>query len=155
MQEPFECVGIFTVEALPRAPGTYLLTLELQGPACLHVGRLGDRVLPAGRYAYVGSAHGPGGPQARVARHLNPARREHWHIDRLTAIAPVTGIWAIISVQPRECEWVRWLLAQAGSSVPVHGFGCSDCRARCPAHLVRIAADLDPAHWRTMSGELA
>lgn len=155
MQKLNECATAFTVETLPRAPGTYLLYIELLSPARLHVGRLGDSVLPAGRYSYVGSAHGPGGLQARVARHLNPARREQWHIDRLTAIAPITGIWAVISAQPRECEWVRWLLAQAGSSVPVHGFGSSDCRSVCPAHLVRVAADLDPAHWRPMSGELA
>lgn len=153
MQAPIECAAAFTVDTLPRAPGTYLLTFELPMPARLHVGRLGDCVLPAGRYAYVGSAHGPGGLQARVARHLNPARREHWHIDRLTAIAPIAAIWAVISTQPHECSWVRWLLAQAGSSVPVHGFGSSDCKSGCPAHLVKVAPDLDPAQWRPGSGE--
>ncbi len=153
MPEPTECAAAFTIEALPRSPGTYLLTVELHTPAHLNVGRLGDCLLPAGRYAYVGSARGPGGLQARVARHLYPARREHWHIDRLTAIAPVTGIWAVISAQPHECEWVSWLLAQADSRAPVLGFGSSDCRSGCPAHLVKVAPDLDPVHWHPGSGE--
>lgn len=143
-----ECVAAFSAEALPRAPGAYLLAIDLRAPVRLAVGRLGDRDLPAGRYAYVGSAHGPGGLHARVARHLNPARRQHWHIDRLTAIAPVVAIWAIPSARPRECEWVHWLLAQPGSSAPIIGFGSSDCRAGCPAHLIRLSAEIDPAGWR-------
>jgi len=153
MLKPTECTAPFTLDALPREPGAYLLVIDLGEPACLSVGRLGDCRLPAGRYVYVGSARGPGGLHARVARHLNPARRPHWHIDRLTAIAPIVATWAIPSAQPRECQWVRWLLAQPGSSVPVAGFGSSDCRAGCPGHLVRIAPDLDLAAWDSGNGE--
>ena len=40
-------------------------------------------------------------------------------------------------------DLVRDLLELPGASVPVPGFGSSDCRA-CPAHLVALPAGFDP-----------
>ncbi len=42
----------------------------------------------------------------------------------------------------RECDLLARVLDIPGASVPVPGFGSSDCRA-CPAHLVTLPDDLD------------
>lgn len=139
--------------ALPRSPGTYLLDIPVAAPLMLHVSRHGAYTLAPGRYVYVGSARGPGGLAGRVGRHLNPARKLHWHVDTLTALAPVARVYAVASADPLECAWVRWLLAQPGSAAPIPGFGSSDCREACPAHLLRIAADLDPGAWQAEGWE--
>ena len=46
-------------------------------------------------------------------------------------------------VRPSARALVRALLVLPGASVPVPGFGSSDCRA-CPAHLVMLPAGLGP-----------
>lgn len=121
----------------PILPGTYLLVLRATTPVSLSVGRLGTFALPAGFYGYVGSAHGPGGLAARLARHLQPHKQIHWHIDALTALLPIVAIQATTAAERLECDWVQRLLAQ-GASAPIPGFGSSDCRAGCPAHLLRL-----------------
>ena len=102
----------------------------------LPVARLKNPVLDPGLYVYAGSAFGPGGIRARVGRHLRMDKKPHWHIDQLSNRV------ACIDVKSypggRECALVADLLA-AGATVPVPGFGSSDCRD-CAAHLVRLAA---------------
>ena len=44
-----------------------------------------------------------------------------------------------------ECVWVKRLIALDGTSVPAPGFGSSDCRNGCPAHLVQLPGALKPA----------
>jgi Uri superfamily endonuclease len=124
----------------PALPGTYVLLLDVSGPLLLTVGRLGRHSIPTGRYAYVGSARGPGGLAARLARHLRPGKPLHWHIDHLTAQAPITGVLAGPDAASRECAWLHALLDLPGAGVPVPGFGSSDCRNNCPAHLVSLPA---------------
>ena len=68
----------------PAEPGTYALLIDVFAPLDLTVGMLGVVTLPPGSYAYVGSAHGPGGLRGRLARHGRTDRRRHWHIDYLT-----------------------------------------------------------------------
>ncbi|MCY4310283.1 MAG: DUF123 domain-containing protein, partial [Rhodospirillaceae bacterium] len=70
-------------KALTAAPGAYILWLDLDAATDVPVQRLGNPVLPAGRYAYCGSARGTGGLRARLDRHGRPGRRPHWHIDHL------------------------------------------------------------------------
>ena len=105
------------------------------------------RVLPAGCYAYCGSAYGPGGLQARIGRHLRADKALRWHVDRLTAAGRIVDFRAVPG--GRECDLLDRLLEAPGASVPVPGFGSSDCR-RCPAHLVALPEDgLDlGAAWR-------
>ena len=55
-----------TLPDLPAAPGTYVLLLTANAPVVLNMPRFGKITLAAGQYAYVGSAHGPGGLRARV-----------------------------------------------------------------------------------------
>lgn len=125
----------------PAAPGTYLLLLALPWALNLTVGRLGRVDLPAGWYVYVGSALGPGGLAGRLQRHMAGPRRYHWHIDYLAALNPPWTARFAISGQRQECRWVQTLHA-AGASWPVRGFGSSDCRAGCAAHLLRLPHDL-------------
>lgn len=121
---------------LPAAPGTYALLIGVDAPLVICAGRLGKISLDAGRYIYLGSAHGPGGLAARVGRHLRQEKRPHWHIDALTAVAPVAEVWWIETAERLECAWARALLTLPGVSVPARGFGASDCA--CPAHLLRL-----------------
>jgi histidyl-tRNA synthetase len=123
--------------ALPALPGAYALRIRLARPARLVVGALGPLRLAAGDYVYAGSAHGPGGIRARVARHLRASKRTHWHIDCLTARGRVVEVAAFPGGD--ECALTAALLALPGAYVPAAGFGATDCRI-CPAHLVAVAA---------------
>jgi hypothetical protein len=77
--------------SLDSTPGTYALILALQSSTELQVGCLGRIRFHAPFYLYFGSAFGPGGLQARIEHHLQPARRAHWHIDYLRQAAEVVG----------------------------------------------------------------
>ena len=129
-------------EPLPAEPGAYLLLIELAAPLALEIPRLGAATLGPGRYAYGGSAYGPGGLRARIGRHLRAEKTPRWHVDRLTAAGQVVGVRAVPG--GRECMLVRDLLTVPGTSVPLPGFGSSDCRT-CPAHLVRLPAGFEAA----------
>lgn len=123
--------------------GLYLLLLGLETPAALRIGALGVFTLPAGRYLYTGSARR--GLRARVSRHLSPDKALRWHIDYLTTApgANCVGAVAFPVVYPggvgrktlSECELNRRAGVLAGQEAPVPGFGASDCRSGCPAHL--------------------
>ncbi len=45
-----------------------------------------------------------------------------------------------------ECTWCQRITQCAGVGVPVHHFGSSDCRIGCPAHLLRLPADMTIQH---------
>ncbi len=77
---------------------------------------------------------------ARIGRHLRADKTPRWHVDRLTAAGRVVGVRAVPGGQ--ECGLVRGLLELPGASVPVPGFGSSDCRS-CPAHLVMLPQDFE------------
>ena len=124
-----------------REPGAYVLLIDLAAPLALEIPQLGAATLAPGRYAYGGNAYGPGGLRARIGRHLRRDKAPRWHVDRLTAAGRVAGVRAVPG--GRECALLRELLALPGVSVPVPGFGSSDCRA-CPAHLVALPAGFDP-----------
>jgi Uri superfamily endonuclease len=121
---------------LDSTPGTYALLLELREPAELQVGRLGQIRFDLAFYLYCGSAFGPGGLAARLAHHLGPTRRAHWHIDYLRQIAEVVGVWYTGDAAPLECAWASAAATLRGASI-VPRFGSSDCR--CPSHLCGLA----------------
>jgi len=115
------------------APGTYALVLVSSVPAPIRVGKLGSLQLQPGFYVYVGSAHGPGGLRARLAHHLEPTGRLHWHVDYLRAHMTPLEVWFCYDRTPWECRWANCLSLQRGASMPVAGFGASDCL--CGSHL--------------------
>ena len=121
---------------LSSEAGTYCLWLRLDAPLPLVVGRQGERTLPPGLVAYVGSALGPGGLRARVGRHLRAEKRLRWHIDWLTAQAPVCAVWLRTGRLRLECEWSAALRRLPGAAIAWPGFGASDCA--CAAHLIAV-----------------
>lgn len=154
---------------LPAHPGAYILEFRLPQPVELVVGRLGRATFPAGAGFYLGSARGPGGLKARLGRHLQPGElaRLHWHIDYLHGLAQASAVAYIVLPgtaphTPLECRWSQALAARPGASLPLHGFGASDCQAGCPAHLVMFAGEEKKSHpllerpgWRQVLAEAA
>jgi Uri superfamily endonuclease len=116
--------------------GSYLLGLSLEKNLTLQIGRLGRFAFPAGYYVYAGSARGPGGLSARLARHQRREKRLHWHADYLLAHARLTEIWTVVSERHLECAWARSAMGLAGAQIIAPRFGASDCR--CSAHLVHF-----------------
>ncbi len=106
----------------------YQLLIEVSRPLRCRIGRLGSFDFPAGWYVYTGSAKR--GLDARIARHLCSTKKAHWHIDYLLA-APGVRVMTVIRSRRGECDLNR---ASAGCIV-VPGFGASDCRRGCGAHL--------------------
>ncbi|MFB6309014.1 MAG: DUF123 domain-containing protein [Haloarculaceae archaeon] len=155
--------------------GTYTLVIERSVGGPVAVGALGRLDLPAGWYAYTGSAFGPGGFD-RIDRHERVAADEHetrhWHIDYLLGDdeTAVDGVVRSAGVDI-ECAVARRLDGSEdggrsdgksdggrGDSVSdgavvdgcVAGFGCSDCE--CRSHLAysprrdELLAEIEQAH---------
>ena len=140
-------------------PGSYLLSLALPGAIHLQIGRLGSFDFPAGLYIYAGSAHGAGGLRARLLHHARIAARPHWHLDFLRPHAVLVGGWVVMEQdsagkaitnappgrQPLECRWSQELANLPGARIPAPGFGASDCRSGCAAHLIVLPTGADPS----------
>ena len=136
---------------VPSSPGLYVLILKLPEPATIVVGRLGSFFFPAGWYAYVGSARGPGGMRARIRRHIRLDKPLHWHIDHLRRCAKPETVWFSSEDGFNECGWADGLTKLGGSSIPVPGFGSSDCG--CRAHLIRFASSPEAADFAAVVGQ--
>ena len=113
------------------------------------VGGLGTVHLPAGTYLYAGSAMGPGGLAARLARHCRDQKKRHWHIDYLLESATVEAIWWQVTNERNECRWAAAALVLPGASVPVARFGASDCR--CRSHLVHLTTTPDAVTFASLA----
>jgi Uri superfamily endonuclease len=134
------------LEVLPSSRGSYVLQLHLAQPRSVVVGRLGVVRFPAGEYFYVGSAFGQGGLRSRLSRHFRQdAKRYHWHIDHLRAVASVCGCLFEVSDQPLECRWSQALASLPSAVIPVPRFGSTDCRSGCRSHLVSFPLHFDLA----------
>lgn len=122
-----------TGELGEQRPGTYALLLRAAASGQVEVGRHGVMPVRRGWYVYVGSARGPGGLRARLAHHLRPVRRPHWHVDYLRQRAAVREIWAAYNRRADEHRWAKVFAVTQGVQIPGEGFGSSDCA--CRAHL--------------------
>lgn len=109
-------------------PGLYQLRIRLERPFTIRVGALGNCRFPAGWYVYTGSARN--GLHQRIRRHLRHAKRKHWHIDYLLAVADSVEAFVMPGTGIAECDLHASL---KGTATPIRGFGSSDCR--CPSHL--------------------
>lgn len=135
-------------DQLPTASGTYVLVLEVKRTRVLTIGRLGEVRLPVGVYAYAGSALGSGGLRSRLGRHLRGDGTPHWHIDYLRAKARVFGCFYTVSDTSLECVWSQALVALPDATIPVPGFGASDCRSGCEAHLIALPQPVNVSNVR-------
>ncbi len=132
----------------PTAGGTYCLILQLDKDLSLEIGRIGRHEFHAGIYIYLGSARGPGGLRARLNRHIRGDGKTHWHIDHLRKITRLLGVFWTLDPKIHECDWRVDVNELPGASIPVPGFGASDCSAGCPAHLVRFPVRENQSQWR-------
>jgi len=102
----------------------------------------GQAKLEKGYYAYTGSALGDGSVslQGRVARHYQGTKKKRWHIDYLLTHkkAGIIATVAASSNDNRECEVNNLLKSIEGVTVPIMGFGASDCRHHCGSHLLYL-----------------
>ena len=114
--------------------GSYILLMHLARSFPLTVGRLGAFDFPAGYYLYFGSALNR--LEARIGRHLRHHKKAHWHIDWLTATRTVVQVWWTEDAGRSECAWAGTALGLPDVTLPVRGFGSSDCL--CPSHLVHV-----------------
>ena len=109
-------------------PDCYQLVIYLKRRRQIKVGALGNFVFKAGYYIYSGSAKR--NLQARLARHCRKQKPLRWHIDNLTSL-PEASVIECRSFTGNECT----LNQQCPGSIPVPGFGASDCQQNCGAHL--------------------
>jgi Uri superfamily endonuclease len=114
-------------------PGTYALVFSSSAKKNLKIGKLGTLHIKPGYYVYTGSAFGPGGLLARIAHHQKNSSRPHWHIDYLRPFLRPVEIWYTTDPVHREHQWSELLSTTRGASIPLIGFGSSDCC--CRSHL--------------------
>jgi len=135
---------LLALEALPTR-GNYTLIIYLESQSRITVPSRGGCWLRKGYYAYTGSAVGKGAVslRLRVARHFRKRRIKHWHIDYLLACrkAEVTAVVACASVINRECRINKAIQSIRGATIPINGFGASDCRENCRSHLAYLGED--------------
>ena len=137
------------IASIPPESGTYVLELVLHQPRTIQPGKnTATYRLEAGHYLYIGSAFGPGGLRARLGRHIRGnGRSRHWHIDALREVAaPAAFAYRQHNTRdtdtPLECRWAQALGALPDAAIPIPGFGASDCRSGCAAHLVYFSGSL-------------
>jgi len=106
---------------------SYRLFLRLRQPVSLSIPTTTAH-LPAGWYVYIGSAKRRW--VFRLQRHCRREKSVHWHIDQLTT-HPAVEVRAYMLSREPECELVR----RTNGIILIPGFGASDCRKRCGAHL--------------------
>jgi Uri superfamily endonuclease len=94
-------------EHAPSAPGACVLLIGLSVPVAVALPGKPKTTLCDGRYLYCGSAKGPGGIRARLARHMRIEKSIRWHVDRLTKVSAVIGAWTFPGGD--ECDLVRTL----------------------------------------------
>ncbi|MHA1712964.1 MAG: GIY-YIG nuclease family protein [Candidatus Ranarchaeia archaeon] len=124
--------------------GSYVLVIRLKKPLKIMIRHrqyvLDDKAV----YLYIGSAVGRSTSlENRISRHLRiSGKRKHWHIDSITMDqdSEVTDVFLAVSDDNLECDITKKILEslQARASAPIPGFGASDCKRKCPAHLLKI-----------------
>jgi Uri superfamily endonuclease len=125
-------------------PGTYALVLKSASDRQVEIGKLGPLHVRPGFYVYVGSAFGPGGLKARIAHHVRISQRPRWHLDYLRPALDLKEIWFTYDSRHREHQWAGVLAAFRSATIPLSGFGASDCR--CHSHLYFF--ELPPSNVR-------
>jgi len=125
--------------------GVYTLIIYVRKKIRLEVRKLGSLNFQEGYYAYTGSALGDGATnlRRRVERHLRKRKTRHWHIDYLLANkrATVVAVVAAESSVNKECQINNAIRNIEGATIPVVGFGASDCKRHCKSHLVHCGEE--------------
>jgi sugar fermentation stimulation protein A len=112
--------------------GDYILILKVKKAGKIDVGSFGKYNFTQGYYCYAGSARRH--LTKRIERHQRTRKNLHWHIDYLRNSAEFIAALPVRSSDRLECEIADALSRIA--SLPVPGFGSSDCS--CGTHLFRM-----------------
>jgi Uri superfamily endonuclease len=120
---------------LPADNGTYILIAQVSQMKRLEIGRLGTFDIIPGFYAYVGSAFGSGGLNARIGHHLESTAEPHWHIDYLLQVATPIEVWFAAADKKLEHHWAELMEQAPGFRVPISRFGSSDYHRSRASHL--------------------
>jgi Uri superfamily endonuclease len=113
--------------------GSYILILQLEKESSITVGSLGVIRFSKGRYAYVGSAMG--GLEPRLRRHFSTGKKRRWHIDYLLEKGNAVQAFYAPSEYKLEC-FLNRLVSVLPESLPIKGFGASDCTCRTHLHQI-------------------
>lgn len=116
--------------------GLYVFVMRLKTPDFIQVGALGRFHFPAGWYLYTGSASR--NLHKRVERHWSLKKKVRWHIDHLATAPDSEPVGAVLIPQDAgltECQLNQMAGRLVGGQALAPGFGASDCKAGCPAHL--------------------
>lgn len=119
----------------PPLKGCCQLIVELRKAVRLHHPRFRQTVFPAGFYIYTGS--GKANLLHRIARHLERDHKKRWHVDYLLAHpqARIVDVVVLPREEQRECLVNSDVGKMPGATAVARGFGSSDCRVGCAAHL--------------------
>lgn len=119
--------------------GTYTLIVLVRHDVEVDVGNLGHNLFKRGFYTYTGSALGKKGMNLkhRIERHLSNNKKMHWHIDYLLSLKEALIMGVIYSTLDKDLECIisKKIEDLDFSEVVMEGFGSSDCRSDCRAHL--------------------
>ncbi len=107
---------------------SYQLLIRLSKTSEINIGKLGRFRFPVGDYLYTGSAKI--NMDSRIERHRSKKKKKHWHIDYFLD-STNTEIVAVEKFILEECK----LNQQLDGIIIAPGFGSSDCRKKCGAHL--------------------
>ena len=118
--------------------GTYLLFIKIIKSVEITI-KGKSSLLNAGYYIYIGSAFGAGGLSSRLHRHLRKIKKKHWHIDQITSstFSEIICIGVLLK-QRVECELSK-IIGDIEKTVPITGFGNSDCEKKCISHFYRVS----------------
>ncbi len=111
--------------------GVYFLVIKLRHRRLIKIGCLGTFYFPDGFYVYVGSAQN--NLERRIERHLRQEKKMRWHIDYVLRYGHVVSVHTYACKKHMECVLSNKIGSMRGASLPVKGFGSSDCS--CNAHL--------------------
>jgi len=119
--------------------GTYTLLILIKENVEVTVGNLGRHNFNRGFYTYTGSALGKNGINLkhRIERHLSNNKKMHWHIDYILSLKESIIVGVIYSILGKDLECIisKKIEDSDLSEIAVKGFGSSDCKSDCRAHL--------------------
>ncbi|MEM3407653.1 MAG: GIY-YIG nuclease family protein [Nitrososphaerota archaeon] len=122
---------------ISKNPGIYALIIHIKNNINVTLAKNIHYFSP-GYYVYLGSAKQYGGVNSRVNRHLKKNKKLRWHIDYLTTSNSVK-IKAIVytkTIHFKECAFIK-ILKKDCFEIASKGFGSSDCKEKCGAHLLK------------------
>jgi hypothetical protein len=129
---------------IPRTSGNYVLLARLNQEVELDLKTLDGLICQRG---FIATAEVP--MDRGIVCSYQPSSAERYSsilaFDYLKDYLEILEVWWREDSENLECDIMQALLKIPGVQVPVKGFGSSDCRKGCPAHLVQFPLSADPA----------